>query len=50
MLAKKGDPGRPFITITIGGYTFENALCDFRSCVNIMPKVIYEKINGSPLL
>jgi hypothetical protein len=50
MPAKRGDPGRPVITITIGAYTFKNALCDFVSSINIMPKVIYEKINGSPLL
>jgi hypothetical protein len=50
MPAKRGDTGRPVITTTIGAYTFENALCDFGSSVDIMPKVIYEKINGSPLL
>jgi hypothetical protein len=50
MPAKRGDLGRPAITITIGAYTFKNALCDFGSSVNIMPKVIYKKINGSPLL
>jgi hypothetical protein len=50
MPAKRGDPGRPVITITIGAYTFKNALCDFGSSINIMPKVIYKKINGSPLL
>jgi hypothetical protein len=50
MPAKRGDPRRPVITITIGAYTFKNALCDFGSSVNIMPKVIYKKINGSPLL
>jgi hypothetical protein len=33
-----------------GAYTFKNALCDFGSSVNIIPKVIYKKINGSPLL
>jgi hypothetical protein len=42
--------GRPVITITIGAYTFKNALCDFGSSVNITPKVMYKKINGSPLL
>jgi hypothetical protein len=42
MPAKRGDPGRPIITITIGAYTFKNALCDFGSSVNIMPKVISE--------
>jgi hypothetical protein len=50
MPTKRGDPGKPVITITIGAYTFKNALCDFGSSVNIMPKVIYKKINGSPLL
>jgi hypothetical protein len=50
MPIKRGDPGRPVITITIGSYTFKNALCDFWSSINIMPKVIYKKINGSPLL
>jgi hypothetical protein len=41
MPAQRGDPRRPVITITIGAYTFKNALCDFGSSVNIMPKVIY---------
>jgi hypothetical protein len=50
MPAQRGDPGRPVITITIRAYTSKNALCDFGSSVNIMPKVIYKKINGSPLL
>jgi hypothetical protein len=50
MPAKRGDSGRPVITITIGAYIFKNALCDFGSSINIMPKVIYKKINGSPLL
>jgi hypothetical protein len=50
MPAKRGDLGRPVITITIGAYTFKSALCDFGSSVNIMPKVIYKKINGSTLL
>jgi hypothetical protein len=47
---KKGDPGRPVIPISIGAYTFEEAICDNGSSVNIMPKVIYEKIHGEPLL
>jgi hypothetical protein len=50
MPAKRGDLGWPIITITIGAYTFKKPLCDFGSSVNIMPKVIYKKINGSPLL
>jgi hypothetical protein len=47
---KKGDLGRPVIPISIGSYTFEEAICDLRASVNIMPKVIYEKIHGEPLL
>jgi hypothetical protein len=50
MPAERGDPGRSVITITIGAYTFKNAFCDFGSSVNIMPNVIYKKINGTPLL
>jgi hypothetical protein len=47
---KKGDPGRPIILISIGAYTFEEAVCDLGSSVNIMPKIIYKKIHGEPLL
>jgi hypothetical protein len=47
---KKGDPGRPAIPIAIGPKTFEEAICDFGASVNIMPKVIYEKIHGDQLL
>ena len=47
---KKGDPGRPVILIAIGPHIFLEDVCDFGACVNIMPKVIYEKIQGDPLL
>jgi hypothetical protein len=47
---KKGDLGRPVIPITIGPHIFQEAVCDFRASVNIMPKVIYNKILGDPLL
>jgi hypothetical protein len=47
---KKGDPGRPVIPISIGCHVFPEAICDFGASVNIMPKVIYEKILGDPLL
>jgi hypothetical protein len=47
---KKGDPGRPVIPISIGCHAFLEAVCDFGASVNIMPKVIYEKILGNPLL
>jgi hypothetical protein len=47
---KKGDPGRPVIPISIGCHVFPEAVCDFDASVNIMSKVIYEKILGNPLL
>jgi hypothetical protein len=47
---KKGDPGRPVIPIAIGPHIFQEAICDFGASVNIMPKVIYERILGDPLL
>jgi len=47
---KQGDPGRPVIPTAIGPHTFEEAICDFRASVNIIPKVIYEKIHGDALL
>ena len=47
---KKGDPRRPVIPIAIGPHIFQEAVCDFGASVNIMPKVIYEKILGDPLL
>jgi hypothetical protein len=47
---KKGDLGRPIIPIVIGAHTFEEAVCDLGASVNIMPRVIYEKIHGEPLL
>jgi hypothetical protein len=50
MLEKKGDPRRPMIPIHIGTHTFDEAICDLGASGNIMPKVIYEKIHGQPLL
>jgi hypothetical protein len=47
---KKGDPGRPIIPIAIGLNTFEEVVYDFGASINIMPKVIYKKIYGDPLL
>jgi hypothetical protein len=47
---KKGDPGRPIIPTHIGPHSFEEAICDLRASVNIMPRLIYEKIHGDPLL
>ena len=37
---KMGDPGRPIIPISIGRYSFPEAICDFGASVNIMPMVI----------
>jgi hypothetical protein len=44
MPEKKGDLGRPVIPICIRTHTFDEAICDLGASVNIMPKVIYEKI------
>ena len=47
---KKSNLGRPIIPIAIGPHLFQEAVCDFGASVNIMPKVIYDKINGDTLL
>jgi hypothetical protein len=47
---KKAEPRRPVIPIAIGPHIFQEAISDFRASVNIMPKVIYKKILGEPLL
>jgi len=47
---KRGDPGHPVIPISIGMVDFPEALCDFGSSINIMPRVIYEKFFTHPLL
>ena len=41
---KKGDPGTPAITYSIGTHTFHNALCDLGSSVNILLKATYDKL------
>jgi hypothetical protein len=50
LLVKKGDLGRPIIPICIGPHSFEEAVYDLGASVNIMPRVIYEKIHGDTLL
>jgi len=45
-----GDPRRPAIPISIGCHSFPEAIYDFGASVNIMPKVIYEKILNDSLL
>jgi hypothetical protein len=47
---KKGDPRRPVILISIRSVNFNEAICDFGASINIMPKVIYEKMFNCPLL
>jgi len=39
---KRGDPGRTVIQISISMVDFPEAICDFGSSVNIMPRVLYE--------
>jgi hypothetical protein len=41
---KKGDPGVPMISCSIGTHTFPNALCDLGSSINIMSKETYDKL------
>ena len=50
MLEKKSDLGRPIIPIAIEPHIFQEAVCGFRASVNIMPKVIFDQINGDTLL
>ena len=47
---KESNLGRPVIPITIGPHIFQEAIYDFGASVNIMPKVIYDQINGDTLL
>ena len=48
-VTKKEDPGRPTITCSIGPHVFHNAFCDLGASINVMSKVIYDKILGGPL-
>ena len=50
ILLKEGDPRRLVILIAFRPNMFEEVICDLGASVNIMPKVIYEKIHGDPLL
>ena len=51
LLVKRDDPRRPVIPISIGMVDFPEALCDFGSSVNIMPRVLlYGKFFIYPLL
>ena len=41
---KKGNPRSPVITCSIGPHTFQNAICDLGSSVNIISKETYENL------
>jgi hypothetical protein len=45
----KGDPRRPIILISIGSANFDQAIYDFGASINIMPKVIYDKLFNDTL-
>ena len=47
---KRDNLEHPVIPISIGMVDFLEALCDFGSRVNIMPRVLYEKFFTHPLL
>jgi hypothetical protein len=46
-LIKKDDPGVPTIECTINRSSFQKAICDTGSGVNIMAKVTYEYLYGT---
>jgi hypothetical protein len=48
-ILKKKDPGCPTISCSIGSGHFTNALCDLRTSVSVMPKVVFDKLNYTSL-
>jgi hypothetical protein len=42
---KMGDPGVPTISCLISTQKFDQALCDLRASVIVMPNVIYDQLN-----
>jgi hypothetical protein len=46
---KMGDPGAPTISCLIGTQKFDQALCDLRASVSVMPKVIYDQLDHDSL-
>jgi hypothetical protein len=48
-VTKIGDPGHPMITCAVGPHVFTNAFCDLGASINVISKVIYDKILGGPL-
>jgi hypothetical protein len=47
---KMGDPGVPTISYLINTQKFDQALCDLRASMSIMPKVIYDLLNHDSLV
>jgi hypothetical protein len=47
---KMSDPGVPTISYLIGTQKFDQALCDLRASVSVMPKVIYDQLNHDSLV
>jgi len=45
LITQRGDPGCPVIPISIGMVDFPEALCDFGSTINIMPRVADRTLN-----
>ena len=48
-VTKKEDPGHATITCLIVPHVFHNAFYDLGAIINVMSKVIYDKILGGPL-
>jgi hypothetical protein len=49
-LIKKKDPGCPIIECSIENQYFNNALCDLRASVSVMPKVVFDKLKHPTLV
>jgi hypothetical protein len=47
---KMADPSVPTTSCLIGTKKFDQALCDLRASVSIMPKVIYDQLNHDYLV
>ena len=46
---KKKDPGCLTIMCSIGTWQFDHALCNLGASVNVMPKVMFDKLNFTHL-
>jgi hypothetical protein len=47
---KMGDLGVSTISSLIGTQKFDQALCDLKASVSVMPKVIYDQLNHDSLV